>query len=100
MASVTVLWVLVFLCAALIVTTISELAENAQIEAQIQATRAQNAALEQDIASTQQSLNIARSPAEIERIARSWGYQRAGDPPPAWEIPVTVPPPTPSFAPR
>jgi type II secretory pathway pseudopilin PulG len=100
MASVTVLWIVVFLCAALIATTIGESAENARIEAQIQATRAQNAALEQDIASTQQSLNIAHSPAEIERIARSWGYQRPGDPPPAWEIPVTAPSPTPSVAPR
>jgi len=99
MASVTVLWIVVFLCAALIATTIGESAENARIEAQIQATRSQNAALERDIARTQQSLNVARSPAEIERIARSWGYRRPGDPPPAWEIPQTVSP-TPSVAPR
>jgi type II secretory pathway pseudopilin PulG len=99
MASVTVLWIVVFLCAALIATTIGESAQNARIEAQIQATRAQNAALEQDIARTQQSLNLARSPAEIERIARTWGYRRPGDPLPAWEVPADVKP-TPSAASR
>jgi hypothetical protein len=99
MASITVLWIVVFLCAALIATTIGESAENARIEAQIQATRAQNAALRQDIARTAQSLKLARSPAEIERIARSWGYRRSGDPTPAWEIPADGTP-TPSVAPR
>ena len=92
MATATVLWIVVFLCAALIATTIGEFAEHARIEAQVQATRSQNTALERDITKTAQSLAIARSPAQIERAARSWGYRRPGDPLPAWEVPQTVRP--------
>ncbi|MGO8950976.1 MAG: hypothetical protein ACLQUY_25650 [Ktedonobacterales bacterium] len=75
-ASTTVLWVVAFICAALIATTIGEAHQRAQIEALIQTTHAQNLALEKDITKTEQALNVARSPAEIEREALRWGYQR------------------------
>ena len=75
MASTTVLWIVVFICAALIATTMSEANQQAQIEKQIQITHAQNVALQTDITRTEQALNVARSPAEIEREARRWGYR-------------------------
>ena len=59
----------------MIAATIGESNQRAQIEAQIQATRAQNAALQQDIKKTTKQLNVARSPAEIEIEARRWGYR-------------------------
>jgi type II secretory pathway component PulM len=74
MATTSMLWVVVFLCAVMIAATIGELSERAQIETQIQATRAQNAALQQDIKKTTKELDFARSPAEIEIEARRWGY--------------------------
>jgi hypothetical protein len=75
MATTSMLWVVVFLCAVMIAATIGELNERAQIEAQIQATRVQNAALQQDIKKTTKNLNFARSPAEIEIEAHLWGYR-------------------------
>jgi hypothetical protein len=75
MATTSMLWVVVFLCAVMIAATIGEFSERAQIEAQIQTTRAQNAALKQDIKKTNRELNFARSPAEIAIEARLWGYR-------------------------
>jgi len=91
MATTTMLWVVIFMCAVLITTTISESAERAQIDAQIQATRAQNAALQQDINKTKQALGVARSPAEIQREARHWGYRQPGDPLPPGVSPSSGP---------
>ncbi len=75
MATTTVLWIAIFMCAVVIAATIGESNQRAQIEAQIRATRAQNAALQQDIEKTKQQLNVARSPTEIELEARRWGYR-------------------------
>jgi hypothetical protein len=75
MATTTVLWIAIFMCAIVIAATIGESNQRAHIEAQIQATRAQNAALRQDIQRTKEQLNVARSPAQIEVEARRWGYR-------------------------
>ena len=75
MATTSMLWIVVFLCAVMIAATIGELSERARIEAQIQATRAQNATLHQDIKKTTKELDFARSPAEIEIEAHRWGYR-------------------------
>jgi|GEM_PF-2129872 hypothetical protein len=75
LATTLTLWVALFLCAVLIAATISANAEHTQIEAQIQAAKAQNAAVQRDINTTQRALDLARSPAQIEREARQWGYR-------------------------
>lgn len=74
MASTTLVWIVLFICAALIATTVNESRQRAQIEAQIQTTRSQNVLLQKDITRTQHALDIARLPAEIVREAHRWGY--------------------------
>ncbi len=74
LASTTLIWIVVFICAALIATSINEERQRTIIEAQIRTTHAQNAVLQQDITRTGQALDVARSPAEIKREARRWGY--------------------------
>jgi len=75
MATTTVLWIAIFMCAVVIAATIGESNQRAHIEAQIRATRAQNAALQKDIQKTKEQLNVARSPAEIRLEAQRWGYR-------------------------
>ncbi|MFI5271955.1 MAG: septum formation initiator family protein [Ktedonobacterales bacterium] len=75
----TLLWALLFICAALVVAIISEAWTRSGVEAQAQATSARNAALRHDVAATRHAIQLAQSPAEIERAARRWGYIRPGD---------------------
>jgi cytochrome b561 len=75
MATTTVLWIAIFMSAVVIAATVGESTQRAQIEAQIRATHAQNAALQKDIQKTQEQLNVARSPAEIRLEAQRWGYR-------------------------
>ena len=75
MATTTVLWIAIFMSAVVIAATIGESNQQAQIEAQIRATRAQNSALQKDIQKTKEQLNVARSPAEIKLEVQRWGYR-------------------------
>jgi uncharacterized protein YlxW (UPF0749 family) len=74
MATTTVLWIAIFMCAVVIAATIGESSQRARIETQIRATRAQNVTLQQDIQKTKEQLNVARSPRQIELEAHRWGY--------------------------
>ena len=67
------------ICVALLIATAAEAWARHGIEQQVAATQAQNAALQRDITTTQESITVAKSPATIEREARAWGYIRAGD---------------------
>lgn len=74
-------WVILCVCAALVIALIGEAWTDANAEAQVRTASAQNAALRHDIAATQHAIRLAQSPAEIERAARRWGYIRPGDQP-------------------
>lgn len=75
----TLLWVILCVWAALLIATLGEAWTHANAEAQVQAASARNAALHHDIVATQHAIQLAQSPAEIERAARRWGYVRPGD---------------------
>lgn len=77
----TLLWAILVVCAALLVATVSEAWTRANVEEQVQTASARNAALRHDVAATQRAITLARSPEEIERVARRWGYIRPGDRP-------------------
>ena len=82
------LWAMLVIFGALLVATLSEMLAASEAEAQTRAVAARNAALRQDIATTQRAIAAAQQPATIEREARGWGYIRPGDHP----IIVVVPP--------
>lgn len=77
----TLLWAILCVCAALVIATLGEAWTNASAQTQVQAAHARNAALRHDITATQHAIQLAQSPAEIERAARRWGYIRPGDRP-------------------
>ncbi len=81
LATRTLLWAVMVICGALLVATLSEAWTRSNVESQVAAARARNAALRQDVAHTQQAVQQAQSPATIEREARAWGYIRPGDHP-------------------
>lgn len=78
---------LLVICVALLLATAAETWTRHNIEQQVTAARARNAALRQDVTTTRQAISVAESPNTIEREARAWGYIRAGD------HPVIVAPP-------
>lgn len=86
----TLLWAILVICATLLVATIGESLARSDAEAQVRAAQAHNAAVRQDIQTTQRAVQVAESPDAIERTARGWGYRRPGD------HPVIVITPTPS----
>jgi cell division protein FtsB len=77
----TLAWAIMAVCGALLVATLSEAWTRGNIEGQVTAAEAHNAALRQDVATTRQAVARAQSPDAIERTARSWGYIRPGDHP-------------------
>ncbi len=77
----TLVWVILCVCAALLIATLGEAWTRASAEAQVREASARNAALRHDIAATRHAIQLAQSPAEIERAARRWGYIRPGDSP-------------------
>ncbi len=90
LASRTLFWALLAICAALLVATLSEAWVRHGVEVQVEQTQAQNAALQRDTTATRQAIATAESPAAIEAKARAWGYIRPGD------VPVIVVTPTPT----
>jgi cell division protein FtsB len=81
LAARTLFWAAMVICGALLVSTLSEAWTRTNVDAQVTAARARNAALRQDVANTQRAIQQAQSPVTIEREARSWGYARPGDHP-------------------
>ncbi len=81
LATRTLFWAAMVICGALLVATLSEAWTRTNVDAQVAAAQARNAALRQDVANTQRAIQQAESPATIEREARSWGYIRPGDHP-------------------
>ncbi len=77
----TLVWAILCVCAALLIATLGEAWTRASAEAQVREASARNTALRHDIAATQHAIQLAQSPAEIERAARRWGYIRPGDSP-------------------
>lgn len=75
----TLLWVILCVCAALLIAILGEAWTRANAESQVQAASARNTALRHDITATRHAIQLAQSPAEIERAARRWGYIRPGD---------------------
>jgi cell division protein FtsB len=81
LAQRTLAWAIMAICGALLVATLSEAWTRGNIEGQVTAAEAHNAALRQDVATTRQAVGRAQSSDTIERTARSWGYIRPGDHP-------------------
>lgn len=81
LAQRTLPWAALVICASLLVAIATETWTRYGIEQQVAAARASNAALQQDVKNTQRAVQVAQSPATIEREARAWGYIRAGDHP-------------------
>src|SRR5262249_22277224 len=77
----TLAWAMMAICGALLVATLSEAWTRVNIEGQVSAAQAHNAALRQDAATTQQAVQRAQSPSAIEREARSWASLGRGDHP-------------------
>jgi cell division protein FtsB len=81
LAQRALLWAVLVICAALLIASISEAWVRHNVEQQVTAASARNAALRQDVAAARQAVAVARSPATIEREARAWGFVRPGDHP-------------------
>lgn len=77
----TLAWAIMAICGALLVATLSEAWTRSNVEAQVAAAQAQNAALQREVTATQHAVQQAQSDAAVEREARSWGYIRSGDHP-------------------
>ena len=77
----TMLWILLGVCAALLVAVIGEAIARDNAEARVAATQARIQTLQQTIATSQHAIAVAQSDDEIERQARRWGYIRPGDHP-------------------
>lgn len=77
----TLLWVMLVICATLLVAAVGEAWAHADAQARVQAAQARNAALRRDAETTQHAIQVAQSPDTIERQARAWGYSRPGEHP-------------------
>jgi len=74
-------WVVVAICAVLVVATIGEALARADVEQQVATARQRNQSLQSDAQTLQRAIEVAGSDEEIERQARSWGWTRPGDQP-------------------
>jgi cell division protein FtsB len=74
-------WVILGICALLLVGTVGETLARASVAEQVAAARQRVQSLQGDIQTTQRAIDVASSDAEIERQARQWGYIRPGDQP-------------------
>ena len=74
-------WVILGICALLLVGTVGEALARASADEQVAAARQRIQSLRGDIQTTQRAIDVASSATEIERQARQWGYIRPGDQP-------------------
>lgn len=77
----TMAWVILGICALLLIGTVGEALARASVEQQVAATHQRIRSLQSDIQTTQRAIGVASSDDEIERQARQWGYIRPGEQP-------------------